>query len=111
MARRPPSQPSCTCPTLAPRETGCALIAIWLSLRDRDCAFMRQHADAAPLGRLQSELRELVATAPLPQSLNKWLAAKSPEAFDRLKLLHFHGGMEDLGRFHATLVRGGVPWA
>ena len=23
----------------------------------------------------------------------------------------FHGGMEDLSRFHTTLVKGGAPWA
>lgn len=74
---------------------------------------MRQHADAAPLGRLQSELRRAVANAPLPRLVRK---PKQPGAMaraeiDPLKMLRFHGGMEDLGRFHTTLVRGGVAWA
>lgn len=81
-------------------------------LRDRgenawhtwDCAFMERHSDAAPLAQLSETLRAATATAlqardPLP--------GRHKPGFSESQLV-FHGGMEDLSRFHTTLVRGSM---
>ena len=76
-----------------------------------DCAFMRRHADHAPLGRLSAALR--AAAAPI---VERAAAAGHTERLRRQGLvdgggrLVFHGGMEDLARFHTSLVKGGA-WA
>ena len=85
-------------------------------LRDRgedawhtwDCAYMKRHSDAAPLSKLDAKLRE--ASAPVLQRAEAASThLKMRRDIDAEGRLVFHGGMEDLSRFHTTLVMGGAP--
>ena len=74
-----------------------------------DCAYMRRHNDRAPLASLGETLR--AATSSI---MSKALRDGSAERMRRQGLvsydgrLVFHGGMEDLSRFHSSIVRGGA---
>jgi hypothetical protein len=81
-----------------------------------DCDFMKSHSDARQLARLSEKLQAASADAIARHG------AGAPESLRRQGLQHsgyldhsgrliFHGGMEDLSRFHTTLVRGGAPSA
>ena len=72
-----------------------------------DCGFLRRHDDREQLASFE---RELVAAAQAllasrPGSTMEDLQAE--RLVDDQGRIIFHGGMEDLGRFHLSLVRGG----
>jgi len=75
-----------------------------------DCAFMRDFDDTRPLGHLERQLAK--ASQPLLQQLAHSGTAHTRKhaLVDQRGRLVFHGGMEDLSRFHTTLVRGGAAW-
>lgn len=75
-----------------------------------DCAFMRRHGDAAPLGTVDALLRG-AATTLVRRAADGGAMLRRRRVVDEKGRLIFHGGMEDLSRFHSTLVRGGLPWA
>jgi len=64
-----------------------------------DCAFMRRHNDSVPLARLSARLRR-AAEAGHPETVD------SPARRVNVRV-NFQGGMEDLARFHSTIVAGG----
>mmetsp|Transcript_33663 Transcript_33663/g.88544 ORF Transcript_33663/g.88544 Transcript_33663/m.88544 type:complete len:90 (-) Transcript_33663:95-364(-) len=70
-----------------------------------DCKFMASHDDSVPLRSLEQQLfdagQALIRKA--PDSMH-W---KRQGLIDPSGRLIFHGGMEDLSRFHTTLVQGG----
>ena len=73
-----------------------------------DCAFMREHPDNAPLEKLAETLKLASASALQAQPmLMRPGALRKPTSTPGGGLV-FHGGMEDLSRFHTTLVRGGM---
>ena len=84
-----------------------------------DCSFMRQHNDALQLRQLTDMIQHDVAAAhdvsdastmPQPKGLSGAVKEQRRQLRfgDRSRALTFHGGMEDLSRFHTTLVLGGV---
>jgi len=75
-----------------------------------DCAFMRAHDDARPLSFLEDDLLS-AGRALLTTAQDGGLKMRRQGIVDQKGRLSFHGGMEDLSRFHTTLVRGGGPWA
>ena len=75
-----------------------------------DCAYMARHADARPLSTLAETLRS--ATQRVLTKSDGVVAEKMKRQglVDVNGRLVFHGGMEDLSRFHSSIVRGGA-WA
>ena len=69
---------------------------------------MREHPDNAPLEKLAETLKLASASALQVQPmLMRPGALRKPTSTSGGGLV-FHGGMEDLSRFHTTLVRGGM---
>ena len=64
-----------------------------------DCAFMRRHTDEAPLDLFSQMLR-----GETERASRAYAGGGAPSG----ARLYFHGGMENLARFHSSLVRGGA---
>ena len=73
-----------------------------------ECDYMRMHSDASPLALLGATLR--AASAPHLQRVGEVGAERLRRQgqVDAHERLIFHGGMEDLARFHTSLVLGGA---
>lgn len=73
-----------------------------------DCAFMARHVDTAPLGELSDTLRKATTSLLHQAELDgRAIKMRRQSLVDAGGRLIFHGGMEDLSRFHSTIVRGG----
>jgi len=70
-----------------------------------DCAYMRTHHDASQLAQMDGRLR--TAANALAQT-NGDAKMRRQGLIDPAGRLIFHGGMEDLSRFHTSLVLGGA---
>ena len=70
-----------------------------------DCDYMRRHNDATPLGKLATQLQGATGASCSRPGAPAFCSRPGG------RMIRFHGGMEDLSRFHTTLVRGGAPWA
>lgn len=73
-----------------------------------DCEFMRRHSDARQLGQLSQQLRRASAAALSAAGEVGSRKLRRQGQLDEEGRLVFHGGMEDLSRFHTTLVLGGA---